>query len=52
MPFHWDIPATTRIRARNGKCQVVVLDHGLYEEMGDKEREKTVAELIDSLCIN
>lgn len=32
-------PGNIMIRARNGKCQVVVLDHGLYEEMGDKERE-------------
>jgi len=32
-------PGNIMVRARNGKCQVVVLDHGLYEEMGDKERE-------------
>lgn len=32
-------PGNIMIRARNGKCQVVVLDHGLYEEMGNKERE-------------
>jgi len=32
-------PGNIMIQARNGKCQVVVLDHGLYEEMKDKERE-------------
>jgi len=32
-------PGNIMVRARHGKCQVVVLDHGLYEEMGDKERE-------------
>eukprot|EP00092_Neocalanus_flemingeri_P027570 GFUD01029911.1.p1 GENE.GFUD01029911.1~~GFUD01029911.1.p1 ORF type:complete len:549 (+),score=182.34 GFUD01029911.1:59-1705(+) len=32
-------PGNIMIRARNGTCQVVVLDHGLYEEMGTKVRE-------------
>ena len=32
-------PGNILIQARNGKCQVVVLDHGLYEEMQDQERE-------------
>ena len=32
-------PGNTMIRASKGKCQVVLLDHGLYEEMVDKERE-------------
>ena len=32
-------PGNIMIRASKGKCQVVLLDHGLYEEMVDKERE-------------
>jgi len=32
-------PGNIMVRAREGKCQVVVLDHGLYEEMGKKARE-------------
>jgi len=32
-------PGNIMVRAKNGKSQVVVLDHGLYEEMGTKVRE-------------
>jgi predicted unusual protein kinase regulating ubiquinone biosynthesis (AarF/ABC1/UbiB family) len=32
-------PGNIMMRARNSKCQVVVPDHGLDEEMGNKMRE-------------
>jgi len=32
-------PGNIMIKAINGKCQVVLLDHGLYEKMEIKERE-------------
>jgi aarF domain-containing kinase len=32
-------PGNIMVQARNGKCHVVVLDHGLYQEVGDVIRE-------------